>query len=99
MIIDWSINLGNMLTICSFLVGGLYFVWAIKADTRVLAVRLDGVDKQFINVQDELKKMGEVLIAVARQDARLNAMDERLATQGKRLDDLSARVNVLSDSK
>ena len=36
MVIDWTINIGNLLVIGGFLLGGLGFVYTIRADVNSL---------------------------------------------------------------
>jgi hypothetical protein len=95
--IDLSISLGNLLTIASFVVGGVVFVVTMRADNkaleRVVEVRLTVVDKQIDAITAEIKKLAEVLIVVAKQDARIGSMDARLQQQGERLDELTNRFN------
>ena len=94
--LDLSINLGNILTLVSFLVGGLVFVLAVKSDTRDLATKFEQTNKlydtrfgylggQIEDFKTEMKKLSDILI-------RQNTTDERLLMQGKRIDEMSALV-------
>lgn len=60
MIIDPTINLGNLLAIGVSVAGAFAFVWALKGDTRVLAQRLSAQDRLLESMQQE-KKFGESL--------------------------------------
>ena len=40
-------------------------------------------------IQTELKKMGDILIGVARFDERITNLDKRVTSQGRKIDDLS----------
>ena len=73
--------------LCLTIIGGVY---AIKGDTRVLGQRLDAVDKQ-------LEKMENVLVVLAENRGRMDAIELRASMQGGRLDDLTKRFNNLSD--
>jgi hypothetical protein len=44
---------------------------------------------QFDSVQLELKKLGEVLIGMARFDEKLTNLDKRVTTQGRKIDELA----------
>lgn len=83
---DWQINLGNVLTIISFIIGGLGFVWTMKS-------QIDSLGSRTMAMEVELKKLVDVLINQGRQDERLNAMDFRLAASAQRVTDLEKRVN------
>ena len=73
-----QINLGHVLTIVSFLVGGTAFAYTIRGDVRLQGQRL-GL------LETEIRSLREVVVAVARQDERLVAMETRLNEHGKRL--------------
>lgn len=69
---------------------GVGFVWAIKSDTRVLRIRIDNVDRQ-------LEKMDNVLVALAENKGRMDRMDDRAVLQGARLDEMTKRLNSWID--
>ncbi len=69
--VEMTISLGNLLTILAFLIGGVGFVYTIRSDVRAQGDRLDAVEH-------ELQKLSDILIALGRQDERLNAMDRRI---------------------
>ncbi len=70
-------------------IGGVY---AIKGDTRVLKQRLDAVDRQ-------LEKMDNVLVMLAENKGRMDAIELRASMQGGRVDELTNRFNRLIDEK
>lgn len=69
--VEMTISLGNLLTILAFLIGGIGFVYTIRSDVRAQGERLDAVEH-------ELQKLSDILIALGRQDERLNSMDRRI---------------------
>jgi hypothetical protein len=81
-----SFTLGNAVTIVSFIVGGIMFVNTIRKDVSYQGERLT-------NIEDEMKKMREVIISIARQEERMSAMDQRMLSQGARIDDLIRRLD------
>jgi len=87
---DWGISLGNFLTIASFLVGGLSFVWTLKS-------QIDSLSGRTSAMETELKKLVEVLIHQGRQDERLNSFDTRTAAISQRVNDLERRFNRVKD--
>lgn len=76
------VNLGNILTIITFLTGGVYFVSTIKASVEAQGGRL-------ISVESEIHELRKVVVAMARQEERMNAMDQRMLAQGMRIDKLN----------
>jgi K+/H+ antiporter YhaU regulatory subunit KhtT len=68
---DLTVNLGNLLTIISFLVGGVTFVYAIRSDVKTIQARL-------MLVEEELDQLTGVLVSLARQDERLNYLNKEL---------------------
>jgi hypothetical protein len=106
MIFDFTINLGNILTLLAFLVGGIAFVWSVKSNAIVLSTKIDlneetnesrfvRIDAQMEAFGLELKKLGEILIELTRAEGRMNTLDERILSQGRRLDALTINVNDL----
>jgi len=69
--VDMTISIGNLLTIAAFLVGGIGFVYTIRADVRSQGDRIS-------SVEDEIKEIKTVVVAQARNEERLNAMDRRI---------------------
>jgi hypothetical protein len=68
---DPSISAGTILTFFGFVVGGLGVVYTLRSEVRGLVDRM-------VDVESELRKMSDVLVAIARQDERLNSVDRRL---------------------
>lgn len=69
--INWSIDLGNLMAIASFLLTGIGFAYTIRESVKALLIRV-GL------LEHEIKKLSEILVALGRQDERLNAMDRRI---------------------
>jgi hypothetical protein len=70
--IDMSINLGHILTLAGFLVGGAAFVWAVKSDVRV-------INTQIASIGDAVKELTtgvrELLVATTEHEQRLNFLE------------------------
>lgn len=54
----------------------------------VLYLMYKDQNKRLLNIEEEMKQFRAVLISVARQDERMNAMDQRMLAQGRRIDSL-----------
>lgn len=70
MVLDLSINIGNILTMALFVFGGLGFIYSMKAMITTLDLRLINVEKSNIAQNEELKKLTQVLITLGRYEER-----------------------------
>lgn len=73
------------------------FIWAIKSSVSILDARLTAQDRVIAAIQIDLQTLNKVVIDLAVQNQRLNMIEERSITQGKRLDDALIRFNRWSD--
>lgn len=79
MTIDGTINLGHILTIIGMGIGGVGVYVGMRMDLRAIADKLASQDRRVDAIERDLSKMTQVLVDVARQDARLDAHEQRLA--------------------
>lgn len=78
---DLTVNLGNILTILSFVVIGVSIASSLKSQVSTMSTRM-------LSLETEIKKLSEVLIALGRQDERINAIDDRVLALEKDIRDL-----------
>jgi hypothetical protein len=89
MTFDATISFGTILQLMAFALmawGGFY---AMRNQVSTLALRMKGVE-------DEVKKVSDVLVQLARQDERLNGIDRRLDSMdevARRLLDVAASLS------
>ncbi len=69
MVIDYTITAGNMIEIASILIGGLYALATIKSNVGVLKEEVG-------EMQQEIRKISEVLINQADQNRRIIHLEE-----------------------
>jgi hypothetical protein len=81
-----QVNLGNLLTILTFVLGGIGFVYTIRSDVRIITNRLD-------TVETDLHELRKVVVELARQEERMSALDQRLLATGIRLDQIVIRLD------
>ena len=81
MVFDWTISLGNILTIVGFAGSGVIFVMMMRGDMMVLGQRVS-------SVEEALKDLARASLAVARQEARIETLDERVNAISRRVDDM-----------
>ncbi len=93
MIVDFTWNIGVIVQIVVLVLGG----WATLVTLRntVATIKTDMAatkkenDKRFDGIQSELKKLGDILISMARFDEKLANLDKRVTSHGRRIDELS----------
>lgn len=74
---DTTVNLGQLVTFLGFVIGGLGVVFALRYDVRNLGTRL-------VSVEEELKKMTDVMVTLARQDEQFKSVNRRLDSLERR---------------
>src|SRR6267154_1625585 len=77
-----AVNLVSILQLVSFIGGGIWIVSAMKSVQQNQSIRIEAVEK-------ELFELRKVIVAIARQEERMTAMDQRMLAQGNRLDRLT----------
>ena len=102
--IEYSISLGNLLTIAGFIVFITIYIVNSRGAAKVLATELKSMNTRMNNFSDDLKKLGDVLIGQERQDGRIDLVNERvtvidgrLMQEGKRLDAVSESLGGLKN--
>jgi hypothetical protein len=104
--IDLSVTLGDVVTTAIFGASAITFIVSLQKNGKFLASKMDLVDKQNemrferidAQIEDakvEMKKLSDILVEMARQEGRLNAADERLLMQGKRIDSMAETMRDL----
>ena len=70
---DWSIKLGDVLTIVAIVAAALGFLYTLRG-------KVDAMDGRLKHVETELSAFVQALVQLARQDERLNSHDKRLSS-------------------
>lgn len=83
----------NWLVILGFIATAVIYVAAARSGNKVLSSRLETIDGTLEDFRIELKKLTEILVVQATQNARITFMEERILQQGKRLDGQGGAVN------
>ena len=78
-------NLVSIIQLISFIGGGIWLISSMKSIQGIQSVRLEAVER-------ELSELRKVVVSIARQEERLNAMDHRMLSQGKRIDHLTDKL-------
>lgn len=74
----WQLNVGQLITLAAYLIGGIAFVMALKADVRAVNIDVANLKQVVEGLEKDLNKLADILVAVARQDERLNGLDKRI---------------------
>ena len=81
--VDLTVSLGNILTIGTFLAGGVAFVYTIRTDVAMQAQRItmmqEGNGMRLSNLEGEVRTLRDVLVTLAQQGARLDILEEMIA--------------------
>ena len=78
MTLDWTVNVGHVLTFMGFIGMIFGFVYALRFEVRGLRGAVGTIQDDVRAVETEIKKISEVMVTLARQEERLTAMDRRL---------------------
>jgi hypothetical protein len=65
-----TVNLGNLLTIASFLIGGIWFISTMKNAIELLTVRLGTLETVSRDQRKEIQKLADVLVTLGRYEER-----------------------------
>lgn len=61
--LNLDISLGNLLTIASFIAGGLWFIQTMRGAVDMMALRLT-------TVESEIKKLADILVTLGKYEER-----------------------------
>lgn len=67
--IDYTITIGNIVEICSIIGGGLYAIVTLRST-------VNNMKSDMIDMKEEIKKVGDVLIKMAVTDTRLTNLEQ-----------------------
>lgn len=91
------INLGNLLTIFSFLIGGTAFAYTIRSDLNIQTMRMNLLHEQNVlrltTLENEIKILREVVVDQAEQRSELRALADRLGLFERRFDQVLQHLN------
>lgn len=85
MTFEWTITLGNLLSIIGFFAAGFTVFYGMRSDIRMLDQRIGTVEGDLTKIDESLKQIVKIFVEMARQDERMSAMD-------RRMNDLANRV-------
>lgn len=92
MIFDWTLTLGNLLTVVGFAGAGVLFVLFMRSDMLVLANRVS-------TLEGAVRELVQVNLAMAEQRGRLQTLDERIDYISNRLDSVVSHMMANGPNK
>jgi hypothetical protein len=81
----FNVNAFQIFQLFILIGGGFWVVGQMKSVQQNQSMRLEAVEK-------ELAELRSVVVSIARQEERLSAMDQRMLSQGQRIDILSNKL-------
>jgi len=81
---DPTFNIGTMIEIVTIVAGGVYFIQSMNHKISTLIEERQREQNnniiKFDNIDEQLKQLTEALVKLARQDERINALNQRFQT-------------------
>lgn len=76
--IEWSVRLGDILTIAAFLGGGLAAYYQLKTDVNVLKHDFSSMKTSVDLLSTAMKGFSEIITKIAVQENRMDNIEKRL---------------------
>lgn len=89
---DWTINVGNLLTLFGIVLGAIIMVLGLRGKVDLLTAGLGNLQENLAKLEKDVDRIGEIMLRLVRQEERLSASD-------RRMNNLSARVFLLETGK
>lgn len=76
--IDWTVSVGNILTILTVIASVIGLIYNLKADIVLLQNDVVHLEKAQVTMTDAFSNMGKILTSVAVQDTRITMIEKKL---------------------
>jgi len=77
-VIDWTVSLGNIITILTVIASVIGLVYNMKADIVLLQNDVVHLEKAQQTMTEAFSNMGKILTSVAVQDSRISMIEKKL---------------------
>lgn len=94
---DLTISLGTVLQTITIVGSAAYFIWSIKTRLEVMDTKQVTMVEKISKIEIELDRLTDVVIVQAKQDQRINNLEERLQELSNRI--FSHVENVLETNR
>lgn len=78
MSLNYAVDIGDILKVLVYLGAGLWFISRMQGRVDMLAKEIKSLQEVVQQQSDQMAKFAQVLIDLARQEERLNAIDRRV---------------------
>lgn len=75
MIFDWTVNLGNLISILTLGTGVLFFMSSIKYKVDYMEESIEDLKKSQKELSNHMLKLSQIITTVAVQDSRLEVLE------------------------
>ena len=82
------VDLGHLLILVGYLVTALGFLYGLRGQVQRIGDRMDGFVERMAAVENEIKKLTDIAVVLARYDERILAVTTRLNLMDKRWEEL-----------
>lgn len=76
--IEYSVSLGNILTIITVVGSVMTFIWTMKGDINIVKNDIKYLQESQKALTEAFSQLGKILTAVAVQDTRLNMVEKKI---------------------
>lgn len=76
--IDWTVSVGNMLTVVILGFGAITAFFRVQGDIRVIVQELESLDKHQVALESSINQMTQIMSQVAVQSNRIDHLEEDL---------------------
>lgn len=77
-VIEYSVSLGNILTIITVVGSVMTFIWTMKGDINIVKNDIRYLQESQKALTEAFSQLGKILTAVAVQDTRLNMVEKKV---------------------
>ena len=84
---DWTISLGNLLTVLGFCVSGIAFVSMMRTDLKLVGQRIGQVENRVSTMEEAFRDLNRTMAIVAGTQAKALEMDKRIDAISRRVDE------------
>lgn len=74
--IDWTVNVGNLIQIVVVIGGGMWIFMSLRADVRIVRHDMANMKQRQDDLNEAFTQLGTILKQVAVQDQRLNQIEK-----------------------
>ena len=86
--IDWTVNVGNIIQIVVIIGGGMWMFMSLRADVRVVRHDMNNLKERQSALNEAFTQLGTILRQVAVQDERIAQWGARVERMEKTIDEL-----------